>query len=313
MAVAEGALPPEELTGAHVVPEPAGEPPSGGGRGAGFVGLLRSMPWPARLAALWLFLIVFGAIFAGFLPLQDPNVGITAGNRPNLSPSLEHLLGTDNNSRDIFARLIYGARVSLTVSATAVGFGLVFGGFFGALVGYVRGKTETVVMAIIDVILAFPGLVLLLGLIAFLQSASLFAISIVIGFLSIPPYTRVSRANTLSIARREFVTAARAIGTRRTTILFREVIPNVLPSLIAYALVASAAIIVLEGSLAFLGLSVQPPTATWGAMINEGRQNMKQNLLPVVFPSLAMLFTVLSLNTVGDWLRKRNAHRSAAL
>ena len=277
------------------------------------MGVVRSMPWAARLAALWLMTIVLGAILAGVLPLQDPNVGITVGNRPNESPSLEHWLGTDNNSRDIFARLIYGARVSLTVSAVAVGFGLIIGGFFGSLVGYVRGKTETIVMATIDVILAFPGLVLLLGLIAFLQSASLFAISIVIGFLSIPPYTRVSRANTLSIASREFVTAARAIGTKRTTILFREIIPNVLPSLIAYALVASAAIIVLEGALAFLGLSVQPPTATWGAMINEGRQNMKVNLLPVIFPSLAMVFTVLSLNTVGDWLRKRGAYRSAAV
>lgn len=308
MALAEGAPPPDEVTGHEPPPEePGGKPRVRRG------GFLRSMPWTSRIAVLWLLFIVLGAVFADVLPLQDPNVGITAGNRPNLSPSGEHLLGTDNNSRDIFARLIYGARVSLTVAATAVGFGLIFGGFFGALVGYVRGKTETVVMATIDVILAFPGLVLLLGLIAFLQSASLFAISLVIGFLSIPPYTRVSRANTLSIARREFVTAAQAIGTRRTTILFREIIPNVLPSLIAYALVASAAIIVLEGSLAFLGLSVQPPTATWGAMINEGRQNMKQNLLPVVFPSLAMLFTVLSLNTIGDWMRKRSAYRSAAL
>lgn len=308
MALAEGAPPPDELSGL----EPPIDEPDEAGR-ARRLGFLRSMPWSARIALVWLLFIVLGAVFADVLPLQNPNVGITAGNRPNLSPSAEHLLGTDNNSRDLFARLIYGARVSLTVSATAVGFGLIFGGFFGALVGYVRGRTETIVMATIDVILAFPGLVLLLGLIAFLQSASLFAISLVIGFLSIPPYTRVSRANTLSIARREFVTAARAIGTRRTTILFREIIPNVLPSLIAYALVASAAIIVLEGSLAFLGLSVQPPTATWGAMINEGRQNMKQNLLPVIFPSLAMLFTVLSLNTIGDWMRKRNAYRSAAL
>lgn len=308
MALAEGAPPPDELTGRERRPDEPSVPDR-----PGRFRILRSMPWPARIALLWLVFIVFSAVFADVLPFQDPNTGITVGNRPNLSPSAEHLLGTDANSRDLFSRLIYGARVSLTVSATAVAFGLIFGGFFGAMVGYVRGKTETVVMATIDVILAFPGLVLLLALIAFLQSASLFAISLVIGFLSIPPYTRVSRANTLSIARREFVTAAEAIGTRRTTILFREVIPNVLPSLIAYALVASAAIIVLEGSLAFLGLSVQPPTATWGAMINEGRQNMKQNLLPVVFPSLAMLFTVLSLNTVGDWMRKRNAYRSAAL
>jgi peptide/nickel transport system permease protein len=303
----------EGIAEPDVTAVPAAPPASQTRPGKGVRGVIRSMGWGVKLSVLWLVLVVGGAVLADLLPLAPPNQGIVLGNRPNQPPSMDNWLGTDGNARDILARVVYGARVSLTVSGTAVAFGLIIGGFVGALVGYVRGRTESILMAAVDVILAFPGLILLLALVAFLQSQSLFAISLVIGFLSIPPYTRVSRANTLSIANREFVLAARAIGTPRITILFREIIPNVLPSLVAYALVAAAFIIVLEGSLAFLGLSVQPPTPTWGSMINEGRQNIKVTLWPVVIPSLAMLFTVLSLNNVGDWLRKRNAVRDAAL
>ena len=191
--------------------------------------------------------------------------------------------------------------------------GLVVGGFLGSLVGFVRGRTESVIMAIVDVVLAFPGLVLLLVMVSITEKRSLFVISMVVGLLSIPPYTRVARANALSIANREFVEAARAIGTKPGRILMREVIPNVLPSLMAYAMVAAAFIMVLEGSLAFLGLSVQPPTPTWGQMIFQARADMRQAVLPVVYPSLALVFTVLSLNIMGDWLRQRNASRAAAL
>ena len=168
-------------------------------------------------------------------------------------------------------------------------------------------------MAAVDVILAFPGLVLLLVMVSITRTRSLFAISIVIGLLSIPPYTRVARANALAISNREFVMAARSIGTRPLRILFREILPNVLPSIMAYAFVAAAAIMVLEGSLAFLGLSVQPPDATWGQMIFQARADIRQNVWPVIYPSAALVFTVLSLNTVGDWMRARNAGRSAGI
>jgi peptide/nickel transport system permease protein len=273
------------------------------------------MGWGVKLATIWLILICFGAIFADFLPLKDPNYqGFIYGlATTNENPSWTYLFGTDDLSRDIFARIIYGARVSLVVALSAVTFGIVIGGFFGSLVGFVRGRLDNVVMGAVDVILAFPGLVLLLALVTFLQTRNLLVISLVIGLLSIPPYTRVARANSLSISRREFVTAAEAIGTKRFTILRREIIPNVLPSLFAYAMVAAAFIIVLEGSLAFLGLSVQPPTATWGAMINQSRKDIRLVLHPVLFPSAAMVFTVLSLNTVGDWLRARSSVRGSSL
>ncbi|HJM26916.1 MAG TPA: ABC transporter permease [Acidimicrobiales bacterium] len=274
------------------------------------------MPWATRFCASWLIVIVAAAVFADLIPgLADPNYqGFLFGDgATNEGPGLSHFLGTDNNSRDILARIVYGARVSLTVALAAVFMGVVFGGFFGSLVGFVRGKTDSTVMAVVDVILAFPGLVLLLTVVTLLGRRDLVVIATVIGFLSIPPYTRVARANALSISRREFVTAARAIGTKKRTILFREVIPNVLPTLLAYAMVNAAVIILLEGALAFLGLSVEPPTSSWGTMVNASRVDLQINVWPAIWPSLALVFTVYSLNNVGDWLRRLRSVRSAAL
>lgn len=290
------------------------------------IGIFREMPFTVKLSALWLSFIFFGAIYAkidgwigGGLPLKDPffqGVNFRTGERsalPNESPSLDHYLGTDILSRDTFARIMLGGWTSIIVAGTAAACGVIIGGFIGSFVGYVRGKTETVMMSIIDVILAFPALVLLLAMVSIFKVRNLFVIAIVIGLLSIPAYTRVSRANTLAIANREFVHAAQAIGTKKFKILFREIIPNVLPTLLAYALVAAAFVIVVEGTLSFLGLSVQPPEPTWGNMINEGRKDIKQTIFPVLWPSLALSFTVLSLNQVGDFLQKRSAFRSSAL
>jgi peptide/nickel transport system permease protein len=165
----------------------------------------------------------------------------------------------------------------------------------------------------IDVILAFPALILLLALVSIFEVRDLLLISVVIGVLSVPAYTRVARANSLAISNREFVMAARAIGTKPRTILFREIIPNVLPTLIAYAMVASAFVIVVEGALSFLGLSVQLPTSTWGNMINQARRDIKLDATQVLWPSLALSLTVLSLNQVGDFFQKRGAVRGSAL
>ncbi len=292
----------------------------------GPIGLFRDMPLTVKLSTLWLLFVLIGAIWAkidgwvgGALPLKDPyfqGVDFRTGERsalPNEGPSTNHLLGTDILSRDTFSRIVLGGWTSIIVAGTAAACGVIIGGFLGSFVGYVRGKTETVIMSIIDVILAFPALVLLLAMVSIFEVRNLFVIAIVIGLLSVPAYTRVARANTLAIANREFVHAAQAIGTKKFKILFREIIPNVLPTLLAYALVAAAFVIVVEGTLSFLGLSVQPPEPTWGNMINEGRKDIKQTIFPVLWPSLALSFTVLSLNQVGDWLQKRAAYRSSAL
>lgn len=252
------------------------------------------------LAVGWLTAVVFVAVAAQWLPLSDP-YQIDPRNLVK-PPSSDNILGTDGLGRDIFTRILFGARVSVVVSLSAVTIGLLIGGTLGMAVGFFRGRLERVIMAIIDVILAFPGLVLLLGLVAFLGQ-NLPAIAMVIGFLSIPIYTRVSRANTLSVANREFIIAAKALGASKRRLLFREIFPNVIFPLLAYALVAMGVIVVLEGSLAFLGLSVQPPTATWGSMIAEGKRHLRTAPHVALIPAAAMFLTVLSLNFVGDRLR----------
>ena len=307
-----------------------GSVPGGPPKRASPIEVFRSMPLLVKVSAIWLVFIFLGAIYAkldislfdGALPLQDPNfqtnnfdpaTGEFGTGEPLESPSADHWLGTDAIARDTFARILHGGWVSLIVAGVSAAFGIIVGGLLGALVGFVRGRTETVIMSLIDVILAFPALILLLALVSIFEVRDLILISMVIGFLSIPAYTRVARANSLAIANREFVMAARSIGTKPRSILFREIIPNVLPTLIAYAMVASAFVIVVEGSLSFLGLSVQLPTSTWGNMINQARGDIKVDALQVLWPSLALSLTVLSLNQVGDFFQKRGAVRGSAL
>lgn len=262
------------------------------------------------IAVAWLGLVLFCAVFAGWLPVRDPL-------RPEFgrmleTPSGEHLLGTDGVGRDIFARIVHGARVSVVVSLSAVTIGMLVGGTLGMTVGFFRGRFERVVMALVDVILAFPGLVLLLALVAFVGQ-NLTAIALVIGFLSIPVYTRVARANTLSVANREFILAARAMGATKRRLLISEVLPNVVLPVLAYGLVAMGVIIILEGSLAFLGLSVQPPTATWGGMIAEGKRHLRTGPHVAMIPAFVMFLTVLALNFAGDRLRSRFDVREAGV
>lgn len=258
----------------------------------------------AWVALVWLALVVFGAIFAALLPIPAPNATNVAQNLQQPFQGLDHLLGTDGLGRDLFSRVIFGSRVSLIVAFVAVMIGSTVGGVVGLLVGYFRGKADTLVMGFVDVMLAFPGLVLLLTVIAFV-GRSLTTISVTIGLLSIPIYTRVSRANTMAVASREFVLAAKAMGATTSRILFREVAPNVILPLSAYALVTVGVIIVLEGALAFLGLSIDQPTATWGGIINEGRRHLAVAPHISGVPSFVMFLTVISLNLVGDKLRTR--------
>lgn len=280
---------------AEGAPVPTASPPGGARRQAR--GLIF---WSALV---WLGVVVVAALTASFLPLPDPNaIDIGAKLSGPLTPG--HPLGTDGLGRDILARLASGARVSLTISLVSVAIGMVIGGTLGMVVGYFRGPLEAVVMAGINVLLAFPGLILLLGLVAFVGQ-SMTAIIAAIGFFSIPVYARVARATTLSVSQREFVLAARAMGARSGRILFREILPNVLLPVAAYALVALGVIIVAEGTLAFLGLSVQPPAATWGGMIAEGRRHIFETVNAALVPSVVMFLTVLSLNFVGDSLRGR--------
>jgi len=256
------------------------------------------------LPLTWLAFVVLGAIFVPWLGVPEPDamdfIALSA------TPSEQHWLGTDVLGRDILSRMLYGARISLTVGFVAPTVGMIFGLALGMLAGYYRGKLEAVVVVAIDTLLAVPGLVLLL-LFALIFGGSLMNVSISLGLLFIPVFTRISRANTLIYAEREFVLAARAMGARDTYILLREILPNVVLPVLAYALVAVATAIVAEGALSFLGLSVPAPNPSWGGTIAEGREQLEEAPHISLIPAAVMFLTVLSFNLVGDTLRSRIA------
>jgi peptide/nickel transport system permease protein len=261
-------------------------------------------------AVAWIALITLAAIFANLLPIPSPTDIDLLGKRA--PPSAEHWLGNDQLGRDVLARLIYGARVSLTVGLLAPVIGVAIGGALGMLAGYFRGRFETLVVGGVDVLLAFPPLVFALAVTATLGQ-SILNITLVIGILSIPAFTRVARAVTLSLSEREFVTAARALGATHSRILLRELLPNVALPLVAFFLLGVAVTIVVEGALSFLGLGVPPPAPSWGSMIGEGRESLDITPWLAFMPAGVMFATVLAFNVVGDTLRALTDPRPGAL
>ncbi|GAT64625.1 peptide ABC transporter permease [Planomonospora sphaerica] len=273
-------------------------------------GLLRRLGPAFWLAAGWLALVVAVAAAADLLPL--PGYDETLAGPPRSGPSAEHPFGTDALGRDLLSRVAHGARVSLGVGVGAILLGLAAGAPLGVLAGYRRRRTDAVIMGANDVALAFPAMVFALAVVAF-AGASLVNVLAVLGVLSVPAWIRLVRGTTLVFAEREFVTAARALGARDRSVLWREIAPNVALPAASYAFVGMAVTIVAEGGLAFLGLSVQAPTPTWGGLINEGRPVMETAPHAVLLPSLVMFLTVLSANLVGDRLRALTDVRQSGL
>jgi peptide/nickel transport system permease protein len=254
------------------------------------------------LAVGWLVLIVALALLAPVLPLADPD---QVGHGPRGSgATANNWLGTDEGGRDLLSRTIWGARVSLLVGFASIAFGLFFGGAIGMFAGFYRGPFDRVSMASLNVLLAFPAVVLALLLVTFL-GRELQWILLVIGILAIAPIGRLARANTMVWAERDFVTAAQALGASRQRILKREILPNIVLPMVALALLGVALAIVAEGSLAFLGLSVEGATSTWGKMIVAGSSGATLRTAPqaAFVPIGAMFLTVLALNLMGDRLR----------
>lgn len=262
------------------------------------------------VAVGFLVVLVLLAVLAPVLPfVDDPNATdyILELEDP---PSAEHWMGVDTIGRDVFARVIWGARVSLTIAVLTVIFGLLIGGVVGLTAGYIGGLYEKVSVGALDIMLAFPPLILALALVTFLsepgtQNASLFTVTLTLTVLTVPAFARIARATTLSFAQREFVQAARTLGASRSRVLVREILPNVVPPMLSFALIVIAVVIVGEGTLSFLGLSVSSPTPTWGSLINDGRDYLDSAPHIALFPCLAMFLTLLSFNYVGDVLRRR--------
>lgn len=256
------------------------------------------------LSYFWLIAMIVLAVFADLLPLASYSAPVGRPRQPPQFGSLDLLLGTDRLGRSILSRSVHGAQVSLMIGAIASLIGAAIGTCIGLLGGYFRKRLDSVVRLLSDTMLAFPPLILLMALTAVL-APGLRTLLLGLSVLIIPSFVRLARANTLAWAGREFVVAARNMGAGHSRIMIKEIMPNVLPSLLAYLPIVMAALIVAEGSLSFLGLGIPPPTPSWGGMISDGKDSIAMAPHMVFVPAAIIFCTVFSLNQVGDHLRSR--------
>ena len=255
-------------------------------------------------------LLVMGLVLVGGVTLLSVCAPLFAPHDPSsmdldailVGPSAAHWLGTDGLGRDILSRLLYGGRVSLWVGFVAVGISVSIGTTLGLIAGYFRGLVDECIMRLVDIMLCFPSFFLILAVIAFLEP-SLTNIMVVIGLTSWMGVTRLVRAEALSLRQREFVDAARLAGTPAWRILLRHILPNALAPVLITATLGVAGAILVESSLSFLGLGVQPPTASWGNMLMDGKSVIETAPWLSVYPGLAILVTVLGYNLLGESLR----------
>ena len=253
------------------------------------------------IALIWLGLIVLLALCAPILPLQSRDEGDLIG--ALTLPGVEHWLGTDSLGRDVFARLIHGGSVSLTVSLGSVSIGFLLGGALGLLAGFFGGRTDRLSMGALTVMLCFPGIILSIALVASL-GPTIANVTFAIGVIFIPAFARIARVNTLSLRHREFVITAQLLGAGLPRLLLREILPNLMPALLSYAIVMLGVAILAEAALGFLGLSVRPPQPSWGGMIATERSNLVDAPLAVFIPASWMFATVLAINWVGESVRR---------
>lgn len=257
----------------------------------------------------WLALVVVLAILEPWLPLPDPDKPGTVYSLVPFADST-HLLGTDQLGRDTLARIISGARISLAVALGATTLGLVVGGLIGIVAGYFRGVVDSFVSVLTNVMLAFPALIFLIVL-ASMLTPSLQTLVLGLAAIGVPTFARVARANTIALANREFVLAARSIGANNLRIVLRELVPNVALSVLSFGLLVSATLMVAEGSLSFLNLGVPPPQASWGGMIAAAQDELQDNPHLVVVPGACFFLTVFALNRLGDYVRDRFGREAA--
>lgn len=255
---------------------------------------------PAMIAALFIMSMIIMSLFAPLIATHDPTL---ADSRSVLSaPSKEHILGTDRLGRDIFSRIVYGSRISLSIGFVAVGIAVLIGILFGAASGYYGGRIDNIMMRLVDIMLCFPTIFLILAIIAILEP-SIFNIMIIIGSTGWMGVARLVRAEVLTLKERDFVTASKIMGAKDSWIIFRHLLPNAIGPVLVSATLGIGGAILVESALSFLGIGVQPPTPSWGNMLMDGRSTLGVAWWLTVFPGLFILFTVLSYNIVGEALR----------
>jgi peptide/nickel transport system permease protein len=268
----------------------------------------RDRRWPPTVPLAIVAALVLCGLFA---PLLAPHSPVEGSLGERLVPPLGmegskagHPLGTDRLGRDTLSRLLYGARISLSVSVVGIALTGALGSLIGLLAGFFGGWADTLLMRIVDISLSLPG-ILIAVLLSVVFEPSFTNVIIVVVFLLWPSYARLVRGETLGLKQQEFIALARIAGCSATTIMFRHIVPNLLPSILVLATLHVGYVIVLEAALSFLGVGIPPPTPSWGVMVADGRGLIEQAWWVSILPGVAILVTVLSLNILGDWVRDR--------
>lgn len=255
---------------------------------------------PALIAVIMLALLLFTAVVGPFLMPYDPRVmDLDSLKQP---PSTAHVFGTDSKGRDILSRVVYGARISLSVGLVASALSLCIGVFFGLIAGYFGGTVDAFLSQVFDVFLAFPSLLLAIGISA-VMPAGLTSAMLAITLVGWAGFARLVRGITLTLREQPYVEASRSLGATPARILYKHILPNALPLILVAGSLRVGGFILLEAALSFLGLGVQPPTPTWGSMISLNRAYITSAPWMVIFPGLAISITVISFNILGDFLR----------
>lgn len=255
-----------------------------------------------RMAMLGLGAVLFLTFVAVFAPELAPYDPYEISRDRRAPPCAEHPLGNDELGRDILSRLIYGSRIALGVSSGAVTLGILIGSVLGLVAGFYGGRVDMVIMGIVDLLLAFPGLLLAIAIMATL-GPGLRNATLAIAFYGVPIYARLVRSSALSVKAQDYVLAAHSVGMSSTRIIFRHVLPNSLSPLIVLSTVLLARAVLSEASLSFLGLGAQPPEPSWGSMVSSGREYLTVAPHIATFPGLTIMFAVVAVNLLGDGLR----------
>jgi peptide/nickel transport system permease protein len=255
-----------------------------------------------RVVFVWCLVLLALVVSAIFAPIVAPHDPLAQSSDLLEPPSRDHLIGTDELGRDILSRVIYGARISLTVGLVAVAIAAVAGTLIGLVAGFIGGIVDSIAMRAVDVLLAFPGIILAILIMATL-GPSLINVMIAVGISAIPWYARTVRAATLVVKETDYILATRAAGATSTRIMFRHVLPNVVTPVIVLATIGIAGAILAISGLSFIGLGAQPPSPEWGSMLSQARLYLQRAWWITTFPGVAIMLSVLSINIIGDALR----------
>ena len=290
--------PAERLAAATVAPSVAAEPATPG-----------TPPRPTRItSAMWwslalIVLLCLVAVFAPVLAPHNPNAQLDIINLKNHPPSLEYPFGTDQYSRDLLSRVLFGARISLSVAMLAVLLSATVGTAYGLIAGYAGGSVDAIMMRLLDACLAIPRVLLLVAVLALWSPVPLIALILVIGLTGWFEVSRLVRAEVLAVKQREYVLAARALGTPALRIVWRHVLPNALTPVLVAATLGVGNVIILEAGLSYLGIGARAPTASWGSIFFDGSDAFQSTWWIALFPGLAIIITVLAFNAFGAALR----------